>query len=509
MRSRTWYHGIQLALSTRELLASLAVFLVALPLCMGIAIASGVPPERGLVTGIIGGLVVGLLAGAPLQVSGPAAGLTVLVWELVQRHGLDMLGPVVLLAGAVQLVWGVLRVGQWFRAVSPAVIHGMLAGIGVLIFASQFHVMLDDTPRGSGIDNLLSIPGALSDGVFTLETSPHHYAASIGVLTLLTLVLWSRFAPGRLALLPGALVGVGVAAVAAGALGLPVAFVEVPERLLGGLSMPDHDTLVRLMQVEILAAAVGLALIASAETLLSASAVDRMHDGPRANYDRELTAQGVGNFLCGLFGGLPMTGVIVRSTANVQAGARTRASAFLHGLWLLLFMAVAPGVLALVPTASLAAILVYTGYRLAHPRLLRHMAAYGRGEVAIFAIVVTGIVVFDLLTGVAIGFALAAARNLFALARLHTRVEWSPDRRAASLHLSGAATFLSLTRLAPILESMPRDIALTIEHKDLRFIDAACLELLELCERQQQQAGGALIVDWPTLRARFHQVQSA
>src|SRR5215203_760643 len=146
---------------TNDILASVVVFLVALPLCMGISIASGVPPALGLITGIIGGIVVGSLAGAPLQVSGPAAGLAVLVWELVRDHGIEALGPILMLAGVVQLVAGQLRVGQWFRAMSPAVIHGMLAGIGVLILASQFHVMVDDRPRESGVKNLLSIPEAI------------------------------------------------------------------------------------------------------------------------------------------------------------------------------------------------------------------------------------------------------------------------------------------------------------------------------------------------------------
>lgn len=142
----------------KDLMASVVVFLVALPLCMGIAIASGAPPAAGLITGIVGGLVVAFVAGAPLQVSGPAAGLSVIVWDLIRTHGIEALGWIVLVAGLVQLVAGLAGMGQWFRAVSPAVIHGMLAGIGVLIFASQFHVMVDDTPRSSGLENLIAIP---------------------------------------------------------------------------------------------------------------------------------------------------------------------------------------------------------------------------------------------------------------------------------------------------------------------------------------------------------------
>ena len=166
-KTRTGILGTSGLLSAprKDFLASLVVFLVALPLCMGIAIASGVPVAAGLITGIVGGLIVGCFAGAPLQVSGPAAGLTVIVYDLVRHHGLEVLGVAVLICGALQLIAGLMRYGVWFRAVSPAVIHGMLAGIGVLILSSQFHVMVDDAPKGSGIKNLLSIPDAIQKGL--------------------------------------------------------------------------------------------------------------------------------------------------------------------------------------------------------------------------------------------------------------------------------------------------------------------------------------------------------
>ena len=189
-----------------DALASVVVFLVALPLCMGIAIASGVPPAAGLVTGIVGGLIVGFFSGAPLQVSGPAAGLSVIVWQLVQTHGVGALGWIVLVAGAVQLVAGLARLGQWFRAVSPAVIHAMLAGIGVLIFASQFHVMVDDAPRGSGLENLLAIPEAVYKGFVPADGSLHFQAAMIGLLTLAVMIGWRPLVPRALRVVPAPLV---------------------------------------------------------------------------------------------------------------------------------------------------------------------------------------------------------------------------------------------------------------------------------------------------------------
>ena len=198
MSATTWPHWREAL--PKDALASVVVFLVALPLCMGIAIASGLPPAAGLVTGIIGGLVVGSIAGSPLQVSGPAAGLAVIVFQLVQQFGVAKLGIIVLLAGLLQLTAGLFKVGQLFRAVSPAVIHGMLGGIGVLIFASQFHVMLDDVPKGSGVNNLLSIPGAIMSGIFPVDGSTHHQAAAVGLVTIVALLGWIKFSPSRLKL---------------------------------------------------------------------------------------------------------------------------------------------------------------------------------------------------------------------------------------------------------------------------------------------------------------------
>ncbi len=204
-----------------DFLASIVVFLVALPLCMGISIASGMPPTAGLITGIVGGIVVGAIAGAPIQVSGPAAGLSVLVWMFVEQNGANMLGVAVLFAGVLQLLAGALKLGQWFRAVSPAVIHGMLAGIGVLILVSQFHVMFDGRPIGTGIQNLLAMPETLfaalsSNGAGQPKAGlVNSTAGGIGLLTIGVIVAWSFAAPKSLKVIPAPLVGVLVAILAA------------------------------------------------------------------------------------------------------------------------------------------------------------------------------------------------------------------------------------------------------------------------------------------------------
>lgn len=491
-----------------DLLASIVVFLVALPLCMGIAIASGVPPEKaaaaGILTGIIGGLVVGFLSGSPLQVSGPAAGLSVIVFELVQQYGWEGVGVVVLIAGAVQLVAGALGLGQWFRAVSPAVINGMLAGIGVLIFASQFHVMVDDTPRSSGLENLLSIPEAVWKGL-PFNGSAHHWAALTGLLTIAAITLWNTLAPGRLRVLPAPLVAVVLATAFAATLGLSIRRVSLPDNLLAAVGPPTAEGLRRALDWSVLAAGLSLAFVASAETLLCAAAVDRMHRGPRTRYDRELMAQGVGNALCGLLGALPMTGVIVRSSANVQAGASTRASTILHGAWLLVFVSALPFVLELIPTASLAAVLVFTGYNLVDWRAVQKLRGYGKGEVLIWATTLVGIVVTDLLTGVLVGVGLSAAKLLYTFSHLAIRVADDPACRRTGIYLEGTATFVSLPKLAAALETVPHDRELHVQFDRLHYIDHACLELLLSWEEQYKTTGGSLTLDWKALEARFRQ----
>jgi MFS superfamily sulfate permease-like transporter len=466
---------------------------------MGIAIASGVPPAAGLITGIVGGIVVGALAGAPLQVSGPAAGLSVIVWELVQRHGFAALGVIVLLAGAIQLAAGAMRIGQWFRAVSPAVIHGMLAGIGVLIFASQFHVMVDDAPKGSGLTNLLTIPHAVQRGITPVEGSSHHLAALVGLVTIATIVLWTRFAPRRLKVIPAPLAAVAVAVAIAAALALPVRYVSVPGNLLEAVRIPGPDALALASSAPILGAAFALAVVASAETLLCATAIDQRHTGPRTDYDRELMAQGVGNVICGALGALPMTGVIVRSAANVDAGARTRLSAILHGVWILALVSAMPWALQRIPVAALAAVLVYTGYKLVNPATVRTLLRQGRAELAIYVATVVAIVATDLLTGVLLGLGLSVAKLVYTVTHLSVELGPGPTPGSQRLALEGVATFVRLPKLAAALATIPAGASVEICAQQLAYIDHACMELLSSWERQHRATGGTVTVSWERL----------
>lgn len=495
-------NGLTSATVGRDFLASIVVFLVALPLCLGVAIASGAPPALGLITGIVGGLVVGSIAGSPLQVSGPAAGMAVLVFQLVQDHGLIMLGVVGLIAGALQLLAGIFRLGQWFRAISPSVIHGMLAGIGVLIFVSQFHVMLDDTPRSSGLANIAAIPEAIMK-VFPVEESVHHLAAMAGIVTIATIILWNKFKPKKLGLLPGPLLGVLGGTIFAMSLSLDISLVDLPATLASGLNIPTGEALNGFFRPEILMLGAVFAFVASAETLLCATAVDKMHIGARTNYDKELRAQGIGNMICGGLGALPMTGVIVRSAANVEAGGTTRISAILHGAWLLLAVAAFPFILTEIPTSVLAAILVYTGYKLVNVAQIRKIAEFGRQEIAIYVITLVGVVAIDLLTGVIMGFVVATLKLVYTFSHLEIDVKHDQEANRLDVSLTGSATFFSIPQLSSTLETSPFGSEVHLHVEKLDYIDHACLEMLSSWEKLHQSTGGSLIVEWSELVERY------
>jgi MFS superfamily sulfate permease-like transporter len=484
-----------------DISASLVVFLVALPLCMGIAIASGMPPARGLVTGIIGGILVGLLSGSPLQVSGPAAGLAVIVFELVHERGIGALAPILILAGAIQVIAGLLKVGRWFRAISPEVVHGMLAGIGVLIVIQQFHVVLDRAPKATGPANIFAMGEAIVGGLFPLDGSKEEWAFLVGAVTLAVILLWEWLRPAKLKLVPAALLGIGAGTAMAQVLHLGIKRIDVPASLGDMVSVTTLGAFHAMPWPSMLGTAIALAFIASAETLLSAAAVDQMQTKVRANYDKELLAQGTGNMLCGLLGALPMTGVIVRSSANVQAGAETRRSAILHGVWILISVAVFAGVLRMIPMASLAAVLVLTGIRLVKPKDILHLRRFGWPPVIVYAVSMLTIVLTNLLTGVLVGIGLSLLWTLWKLTHLQIFVETTPER--TDIHLAGIGTFLAIPKISRALDDAPSGPPIFIHGNALRYIDHACIEIIEAWVDRRVASGEVVHVEREQLLKRY------
>lgn len=513
-----------------DFLSSIVVFLVALPLCIGIAVAVDVNPARALLTGIIGGLIVGFFAGSPLQVSGPAAGLFVIVADLLAKgrdsflakagngeasadeavaYSLMVLGTSVFLAGVLQVIAGKLRLGQWFRAVSPAVIKGMLSGIGLLILFSQFHVMLDhvalwgDEKAHGGLQYLATIPDAIrkcfSGGD---ENRNHHLAAITGLVTIACIVIWPLIAPKKLRLFPAALVGISIATAFAAIAGLEIQMLNVSTSVFEETTLPTNMTWYMLLfDPIVLTGALVIALVASAETLLCATAVDQMHSGVRTNYDKELTAQGIGNVLCGLIGALPMTGVIVRSSANVNSGAKTRYSTILHGGWLLIFVVAFPFVLSYIPRAALGALLVHIGIKLVNVKQIKKLWETSKSEVGIYFATMLVIVVEDLLVGVVVGIMLSAVKLLLRFSHLELRLR--ENGKLTHLEMEGAATFLRLPKLAATLDEVPDSAELHVDFQHLSYIDHACLDLLMNWAKQHEGMGGKLVIDWASLHGRF------
>src|SRR5471032_1545804 len=315
--------------------------------------------------------------------------------------------------------------------------------------------------------------------------------------------LWEKFRPHSLRFIPGALLGVGLATVASLMLALQVKRVEVPANLAEAIDWLKPADLLNLADPTLLVAAFAVAFIASAETLLSAAAVDRMHSGQRSDFDRELSAQGVGNMLCGLLGALPMTGVIVRSSANVQAGARTRLSAIFHGVWLLAFVLLLSSVLQSIPVASLAGVLVYTGMKLVNMKAFRALGRYGRMPMLTYAATAAAIVLTDLLTGVLIGFGLTLAKLAWKASRLKITLIELDAKGEMELRLIGAATFLKVPALTQVLSSVPPGSTVHVPLNNLSYIDHSCLELLEEWGLANAAAGSRLIIEPRGLKRRL------
>jgi MFS superfamily sulfate permease-like transporter len=468
-----------------DVLAGIVVFLVALPLCLGIANASGVPPFAGLVSGIVGGLVVALLSGSHVSVSGPAAGLVVIVVSAIASLGsFSAFLAAVLIAGALQVAFGLLRAGRIASYVPAAVVKGMLASIGIILILKQ-------VPVGAGLlaqaDSKIVHAAAIATPFGSiLPVSLALCAASVAMLFAWETPWAKRYAlvravPGPLAAVA---VGIGVTLLLdwiAPAFTLPVehrvslAALDSPGALLDAISMPDFS---QLVSPDVWRVAMTLAIVASLETLLSLEALERLDPKRRrVSPDRELKAQGAGNLVAALLGGLPLTAVIVRSSANLHAGAQTRLSAVIHGVLLLASVFVLTAVLNLIPLASLAAILIQTGYKLAKPRLFVEMVREGAGRWVPFISTIVGVLATDLLIGIAIGIAtsaLMAMRASFSRTFVLTRHD---DYFLLSVRKD--ATFLAKPMLARCLAEIPERSTVLIDAERADFIDADIRETID------------------------------
>lgn len=468
-----------------DVVSGLVIFLIALPLCLGIALASGAPPIAGVISGIVAGTVANLLSGSYVTINGPAAGMIVIVLGAVTELGFRAALAVGVVAGLIQIGLGLGRTGKLTGFFPLSVVHGMLAGIGLIIMAGQIHIVVGhENPRAHGFHIFTEIPPSIFNPV--VET------AIVGVAAVLVMVFWPRL--GKIAqVLPAALVaviiGTGIALINGAGPRLDLA-----GGLLEGFQTPDFSGLISAAAVKWIVLYV---FVASLESLLTAEAVDKLDPWKRrSNMNRELIGKGTGNTVSSLIGGLPMIAEVVRSKANIIAGARTRWSNFFHGTFLFLFVLAVPGVLEVIPLAALAGILLVVGFRLAHPMDFKHAWDIGKVEFALMIITAFTVLLTDLLIGVATGIVLGILYALFrgtSVANLFKPKMDVTDRgEEVSVKLRGALGFHNFIPLRSVLDNMPRGRTVTLDFTDVHYIDPTVLERIHDFEIDYAYDGGTV-----------------
>ncbi len=473
----------------KDIPSSIVVFLVALPLCLGIALASGAPLFAGILTGIIGGIVVGSISGSQLSVAGPAAGLTVIVFNAIATLGsYETFLLSILIAGVFQIILGLVKAGTIANYFPSAVIEGMLAAIGIILIMKQFpHAVGYDADfegdegfvQTDDKNTFTEILGALS--------KINYGAVIISAVSLLILIYWPKFK--KLAIVPAPLLvvlaGVGLGFLFAGTdFGLrPKQMVSLPivnsaSEFFGLFKSPNFGA---IGNKQVWIVAFTIAIVASLETLLSLEAVDKIDPIKRVSpTNRELLAQGAGNIVSGLLGGLPMTAVIVRSSANVNAGARTKMSAIIHGALLLLSLLFIPVLINYIPLSCLAAILLMTGYKLARLDLFKHLWSKGLNQFIPFVVTIVAVVLTDLLIGVGIGMLV----GVFYILRTNMRnpyfykIEENENKKIIHIKLAEEVSFLNKAAIQVMFTRLPNESEVIVDGTNSRYIDVDVLEII-------------------------------
>lgn len=475
----------------QDLQASLVVFLVALPLCLGIALASNAPLVSGLIAGIIGGIVVGAFTNSSISVSGPAAGLTVIVVNSIEGLGsFEAFTLAVFFSGLIQIAFGLVKAGRFGDYFPSAVIKGMLAAIGIILILKQLPHAVGYDEDFMGDEGFGSLDGhnTFSDIMMSLSRF-HKGAIVISVFSLLLMILWEKGAAKSktMKLIPGALLAVVgsvfinevfKSSAPAFAIG-PSHLVQLPfqglQDFFGGIKTPDWSYLVN---PQIYVTALTIAIVGSLESLLSVDAADRLDEsGIITNKNRELLAQGTGNALSGLFGGLPLTAVIVRTSANHAAGGRTNLAALLHGIWLFICVVFIANVLNLIPLASLAAILLLVGYKLNKPSLYKSSFRHGISQFIPFVATIVAILFTDLLIGIAFGMVVGFA--FIIRSNLHKSMTMVSEGNDYLIRFFKDVSFMNKPELKDILEKIPDGAKLVIDGSNNVYVDHDIAELIE------------------------------
>jgi len=510
---KDWLPGLAENWKT-DVLSGFILFLIALPLSLGIAIASGAPPIAGVIAGFIGGILGALLGGSYITINGAAAGLIAIVFGAVQglgampdgtvdvARGFKYALAVGVVCGIIQIGMGLARLGKLTNMFPLSVVHGMLAGIGVIIMAKQIHTLLGVDFSGTMIPTILAIPSSFAN--------MNVQVATIGVLSLAMMIVWPMLpkAIGKILPAPMAIILVTVP------MGImfnlaPQYLVKVPLSFMESFQGPDWGMVATGVFWKFV---ITYVFVASLESLLTASAMDKMDPWKRrSDMNRELMSKGACNSLSSFIGGLPMIAEVVRSSANIMNGARTRWSNFFHGLFLLLSVALIPGILNMIPLAALAGMLMFIGFRLAHPKEFIHAAHIGKEELMYMVATTIVVVAVDLLWGVIFGFAVAVVSNMIRGSRsikAKAEVETSGDN--VTLKLQGAHGFLNFVSMRGILDKLPPGKKLTIDYSDVTYMDHTVHERFHDFEGEYALTGGSVkTVGMDRLKATSHSDVSA
>jgi MFS superfamily sulfate permease-like transporter len=470
--------------------ASITVFFVALPLCLGISLASNAPLYSGLIAGILGGIVVGLISKSDISVSGPAAGLFAICASAITELGsIEIFFLSVAIAGLIQILLGVFRLGGFTHFIPSTVIKGMLAAIGIILISKQIPLLLGYDKADfwtKELFNVLSFSHAF-DHVKNIYYNSSPGAIIIALSSLGLLILFGKKLTQKFSFLPTSFIVVLYGVLMAllfkhfiPALALkPTQFVNVPDHLLSQIKFPDYHSL--FSNTAIWKNAVVICIVATLETLLSVEAVDKLDPYNRITpQNRELVAQGTANFFSGLLGGLPITAVIVRSSANAEAGARTKLSGIFHGIWLLIFVFFAASILNMIPYCILAVILMRTGYNLAKPKMIRSVYKLGREQFLPFIVTVIAILFTDLLIGVGIGVAYGA----YFIFKNTYKAGFTLDKKSEGhiqhyyFRLAINVSFINKKKLRDELEKIPNYSAVHIDGVHSVYIDYDVIEVI-------------------------------
>ncbi|MFZ1262353.1 MAG: SulP family inorganic anion transporter [Chitinophagaceae bacterium] len=470
--------------------ASITVFFVALPLCLGISLASNAPLYSGLISGIIGGFLVGLISKSSISVSGPAAGLTAICAAAITELGtIEIFFLSVAVAGLLQILLGIFRLGGFTHFIPSTVIKGMLAAIGIILMSKQVPLLLGYDKADfwtKELFNVFSFHNAF-EHIKNIYYHTSKGAIVIALSSLALLIAWKKTLAKRITFLPTSFIVVTFGILLAmlfnefvPALALKDSqFVNMPDNLFSGIKLPDYQAV--FSNTAIWKNAVVICIVATLETLLSIEAVDKIDPYNRITpQNRELVAQGTGNFLSGLLGGLPITAVIVRSSANAEAGARTKLSGIFHGIWLFVFVFFLSMLLNRIPYCVLAVILIRTGYNLAKPKMIRSVYKLGREQFMPFIVTVVAILFTDLLIGVIIGIAYAVYfifKNTYKAGfTLDTRTEG--NIREYDFHLAINVSFINKKKLKDELEKIPDHAVVHIDGAHCIYIDYDVIEII-------------------------------